>query len=123
MATLLLVDDEADLRQTLSELLSEEGYQVATAAHGAAALEYLRAHPAPDLILLDVLMPVMNGLRFLEERRKEPRLARIPVLLLTACDDQPEPGSAAEGLPLLAKPFRPSRLIELVAACCRPGSE
>ena len=80
----LLVEDESELREVLVELLQEEGHVVAQAENGQAALNYLRSHPAPFLILLDYMMPVMDGKRFCEERAKDNDLKKIPVALLTA---------------------------------------
>jgi PAS domain S-box-containing protein len=81
---ILVVDDEPDVKVLLTELLRDEGYQVATAADGAEALDYLRAAPRlPCLILLDLVMPNVDGWQFIEERSHDPRLSRIPVVLIS----------------------------------------
>lgn len=82
--TLLLIEDEPDIRDSLREILEAEGYAVRTAANGAEGLAALEAMPAPDLILLDLLMPVMNGTEFLAEQQKRPTLSAIPVVVLSA---------------------------------------
>ncbi|RKG80446.1 response regulator [Corallococcus exercitus] len=82
--TLLLVDDDAAIADALSELLVDEGYTVVTAANGAEALRYLRANVAPSLILLDLMMPVMDGYAFREVQREDPALSHIPVFILSA---------------------------------------
>jgi CheY-like chemotaxis protein len=82
--SILVVDDDRDLRTTVAQVLQDEGYQVAEAANGREALERLHTGPAPDLLLLDLMMPVMNGEQFRQEQRKEPELARIPVVVMTA---------------------------------------
>jgi two-component system response regulator CpxR len=82
--SVLLVEDDPDLRLTLAELIAGEGYPVGEAEHGAAALEWLGANPAPGIVLLDLAMPVMNGLRFREQQLADPRLASIATFALTA---------------------------------------
>ncbi len=81
---ILLVDDEPDLRGVLSDFLEEEGYTVVQAENGAKALEFLHSNLAPRLILLDFMMPKMDGKQFCLERNKDPNLSTIPVILLTA---------------------------------------
>jgi CheY-like chemotaxis protein len=83
----LLVDDEPDVRDLLGEMLEHEGYRVATARDGAEALAKLRDPPAPHLIILDLVMPGMNGWDFLDERSRRPELADIPVLVLSGAAD------------------------------------
>jgi CheY-like chemotaxis protein len=79
------VDDNATIRLLLTLLLEKAQYCVVPAEHGAAALAYLRASPAlPDLIVLDLEMPVMNGWAFRQEQRRDPRLQLIPVVVCSA---------------------------------------
>jgi CheY-like chemotaxis protein len=80
----LVVDDDEPILDSLGEILAEEGYAVATARNGKEALAYLAANPSPDCILLDVMMPVMNGYDFRRAQLRDSRLAAIPTLLLTA---------------------------------------
>jgi CheY-like chemotaxis protein len=80
----LVVDDDGPILDSLGEILAEEGYAVALARNGQEALAYLAANPVPDCILLDVMMPVMNGYEFRKAQLRDPRLAAIPTLLLTA---------------------------------------
>jgi CheY-like chemotaxis protein len=81
----MIVDDDEDLRETVSSILEDDGYAVTRAAGGAEALALLSAAPrAPDLILLDLMMPGMNGWQFRDRQRRIPTLARIPVMVLTA---------------------------------------
>src|SRR5688500_14579548 len=83
--TILLVDDEVQIRWLISELLTEEGYTVAQAANGHKALTYLQAaNPLPSLILLDMMMPIMNGWGFLYARQRDPVVQAIPVVLISA---------------------------------------
>jgi two-component system response regulator FlrC len=80
----LVVDDDPDIREALRDTLQDEGYQLIEAFDGQKALEYLRSHPAPPLILLDWNMGPMNGPQFMVEAAKDPVLSKIPVVLLTA---------------------------------------
>ena len=82
--TILIVDDEADVHVLLTDLLHQEGYEVANASDGAEALDYLRtATTAPCLILLDLIMPNVDGWQFIEERSRDPRWAQIPIVLIS----------------------------------------
>jgi CheY-like chemotaxis protein len=80
----LIVDDDADLRDTVCTALADEGYECVGASSGAEALDRLRSGDLPQIILLDLMMPVMDGWTFLEQQQRDPRLAHIPVLVLSA---------------------------------------
>jgi CheY-like chemotaxis protein len=115
-ALVLVVDDESDHRVMMREALEDEGYAVETAGHGADAMTKLRAGLEPDLILLDLRMPVMDGWGFMTEMKRDPRLCSIPVVVTTQAGDHvltTAPVSAG----YLAKPFEAHRLIETVRAC------
>jgi CheY-like chemotaxis protein len=79
----LIIDDNQDFRSPLQHLLREEGYSVSTASNGQEALAFLRNHPLPCLILLDLMMPVMNGWEFRNEQLKDSQLSSVPTVLLT----------------------------------------
>ncbi len=82
--TLLVVEDDAAARQGMAVLLAREGYEVALAANGREALDYLDTHPLPDLILLDMLMPYLDGWGFLDElKRKDSPTVSVPVIVIT----------------------------------------
>ncbi len=83
MARVLLVEDDALTRETLVDVLRVAGYTVSTAANGAQALDW-GADWAPDVIVLDARMPVMDGYTFLRERARDPRLAEVPVVVISA---------------------------------------
>jgi two-component system chemotaxis response regulator CheY len=83
VSRILVVDDEAAIRAFLVEGLTDAGYTVATAGNGAEALDLAREHGS-DAVLLDLLMPVMDGLSFLRARQAQPDLARVPVIVLSA---------------------------------------
>src|SRR5258706_12954853 len=82
--TLLVVEDDADIRDALDGLLSTEGFRIAGCSNGREALDWLRTSPKPDLILLDLMMPVMDGWQFRVEQKQDPALATIPILALSA---------------------------------------
>ena len=99
MPSILVVEDDFDLRDSLGSLLRDEGCQTVVVPNGHDALAWLREHPAPDLILLDLMMPRMNGEQLFAELKKDEALARIPVVVLSAVDDEDQrkrvPGAAA----------------------------
>jgi CheY-like chemotaxis protein len=84
MSSILLVEDDRDSREALAFVLEDAGHTVASAGNGREALDLLDEEEKPDLILLDLMMPVMNGWEFLGERKRRPGLASIPVMVLTA---------------------------------------
>jgi CheY-like chemotaxis protein len=115
----LVVDDDPDIRSTIREILEQEGYRVMDAANGLEALGRLRAESAPDLILLDLSMPVMSGTEFRSEQRKDPKLASIPVVVVTAVGN-PEPKvSPLDVAAYLRKPVHLDELLGTVERFCR----
>jgi CheY-like chemotaxis protein len=88
-ADILLVEDDEDLSEVLADLLGDCGYRVAKAMNGKEALQYLEANTLPQLILLDWMMPVMDGEEFLSRRASKPALAAVAVFLLSARGDPP----------------------------------
>lgn len=82
MSLILVVDDHAATREPLAKLLRYQGYETAVASNGAEALEAMRQR-RPDLVLLDLLMPQMDGLTFLDEASREPHGAEVPVIVVT----------------------------------------
>ncbi len=111
--SLLVVEDSGLVRGGLKMLLEWEGFQVACAANGKEALAQLRTAAHPDLILLDLSMPVLNGWEFLDEQRRDPALAQIPVLIVTGCGDQ----MLTEVAGIIHKPFEPEQLLEAIRRC------
>lgn len=106
---IMIIDDEIHGRETLRDALQDEGYAVVIAADGVEALHQL-ATVRPSLMILDLIMPGMNGNALYDELQKSPQLARIPVLVMTA-----DPARAPNGVPTLAKPIRLDKLLSLVA--------
>lgn len=99
---ILVVDDDESIRETLQMALELENYSTALAADGAEALSWLQEHPSPRLILLDLMMPVMDGWQLFDRLRQDERLARIPVVVITAFGR--DLGSVGQ-LPVLKKPI------------------
>ncbi len=115
----LIVDDHADLRETLAEILEEEGYTTAQAANGQEAFDYLQANPLPSLILLDLMMPIMDGWEFRKHQCREPALAEIPVVVVSGADEQEQRAGFREAVAYLTKPVDLSALIDTVSRYCR----
>lgn len=115
--TVLLVDDDEDMRATLGAFLEGEGFRVKTAQHGQEALDLLRDGDQPGVILLDFMMPVMNGTQFLAAQKNDARLREIPVVILSAwAQDWKGETLGVDGV--LAKPIDPTRLVSLVVRYC-----
>ncbi|MBI1875966.1 MAG: response regulator [Acidobacteria bacterium] len=114
--SVLVVDDDPDIRRLICEGLTAAGYQVVAARHGREALDHLRASALPDLIVLDLVMPVMDGWEFRRQQVAEPSLATIPVLILTVVEAPLMPTGAAA---YLRKPFEFPRLINIVGILCQ----
>ncbi len=110
----LVVDDEPMLRDTLGQVLAEEGYVVDIAVDGASALECVHA-ARPDAILLDLMMPGMNGRQFLQELRADAEYATVPVLLMTAVHGMSVNLTAVGASELVEKPFDVDDLLNKVA--------
>jgi CheY-like chemotaxis protein len=116
---ILVVDDEAQIRFVISELLSDEGYTVAQAANGREALIYLQtAKPLPSLILLDMMMPILNGWEFLRIQQRNPVFAPIPVVVISAFRALAESAAALGVQQALAKPLDLDRLLATIERYC-----
>jgi CheY-like chemotaxis protein len=120
LVRILIVEDEPTIASALAMALGRFGYEAETAAHGQAALERIWQDPLPDLVMMDLCMPVLDGKSLLGALRREPRLLRLPVILLTGADtaDLPAEGSY-QGV--IVKPFRVQEVLELVARTVSRG--
>jgi CheY-like chemotaxis protein len=117
---ILVVDDDDDIRTALAEVLRDEGHEVRCAANGREALALLRSSAPPCLVLLDLMMPVMNGWEFREQQLADPALAEIPVFVISAAGNVAEaPVPADQFIP---KPIKIDHLLTVVADRCWPWS-
>src|SRR5262249_53295176 len=112
--TVLIVDDDADLRGALADALVDEGYPVARAADGYEAMSYLRSHPAPALIFLDWMMPTCNGACSRRLQSQPPALLTIPVVVLTADMRIDEKKAEMDAREYLVKPVPLETLLDIV---------
>ncbi|MCU1277212.1 MAG: chemotaxis protein CheY [bacterium] len=115
---LLVVDDDPGIRESLADLLNDEGYTVMTAVNGKDALVRLRAsHATPCVILLDLMMPVMSGAEFYDELRSDPQLAGIPVVVISA-DGNGLRKAQAMASEFIAKPVKIETVLTAVEHHC-----
>lgn len=112
----LVVEDDPDVREALSVVLRDAGYGIRSAVDGAAAIRALREGPRPSAILLDLMMPDMNGFEFREEQRADPAIADIPVIVITATRWTER---AAVQLGAVACVTKPAQVDDLLAALRR----
>jgi CheY-like chemotaxis protein len=114
----LVVDDDDEIRQALRDLLTDEGYPVYCAGNGLVALALLKEIPRPCVILLDLMMPVMDGRAFLGALREDSARAAIPVTVITAANDT----AGLAGVRVLRKPIDVEKLLEVVDDCARSSA-
>jgi CheY-like chemotaxis protein len=114
----LLVEDDPHTRESITYLLQDEEISLVTAAHGAAALELLRGGLLPRLILLDLTMPVMNGAELAIALQQDPRLASLPIILLSGVEDVHRQALQVRADGYLRKPVDPRLLLEVVRSYC-----
>src|SRR5205823_14762105 len=123
----LIVDDDAHVRESLTELLEAHGYTAAGATDGRDALDYLERHPPPELILLDLRMPHMNGWKFRLQLERSRLLSGIPIVLLSGSRSLEAQALALNVDGHLHKPVDSKQLIATVQRYCGagavPGSE
>jgi CheY-like chemotaxis protein len=115
----LVVDDDPGIREALADLLGEEGYHVVTAMNGVEALDKLRepSQARPCVILLDLMMPHMNGHQFFAEQQQDHELASIPIVVISA-DGAVRQKAAQFGGEFLSKPVRIERVLEVIERHC-----
>ena len=112
---ILIVDDELSIREMMADLLADEGYKVFTAIDGFDALTQLHgSKELPELIVLDLMMPRMNGWEFRAALRQDPTLASIPVVVLSAHPDVARLSAALDVAAYLPKPIHIDRLLAIV---------
>lgn len=112
--SILVVDDEYDLADLLAEMLTERGHGVTTAMNGMLGMALLMSKEF-DLVISDFMMPIMDGVEMVKSMRAEPRLARVPVIMMSAQVDAVAPEGKRLVQALLQKPFRPKTLYAAIA--------
>ena len=116
VADILLAENDQDLRDAMAGTLRKAGYSIEAVANGQEALEWLDGVPSPPkLLLIDLMMPVMDGWQFLDEQQKTPRNASIPVVVLSANGSF---AGRSETIPFLRKPVALKPLLAVVARYC-----
>jgi CheY-like chemotaxis protein len=116
----LLVDDDAGIRAALTDFLLDEGFVVHTAQNGREALEWLRGNGSqPTVVLLDLMMPVMDGRAFLDVRASDPELARIPVVVVSA-DPRRVDLTSEQRCVVIGKPVMPEGLLQAIDVVSAP---
>jgi CheY-like chemotaxis protein len=118
---LLVVEDDETIRESLSDLLRDEGAELVTAANGREALDELRVSAPPDLILLDLMMPVMDGWEFRVAQRAEPALARIPLIAMSA--DRSAKATAIAADAYVGKPLDFEALVRQIRSIVAEAAE
>ena len=113
---ILVVEDDRDIQETLVSLLSDFGHTVRTASNGKEALAVLTSGPLPRLMLLDQMMPIMNGVQLIDHLANDPSLALLPVCVLTAAETFHREQDVAA---VLRKPFDEAALMGIVERYCR----
>jgi CheY-like chemotaxis protein len=116
--SILLVDDDEGIREALTETLVDEGFLVHVARNGREALDWLHDHAEISyVVLLDLMMPVMDGRAFLRHRQSDPRLARVPVVVISADDGYAKVSLTHQINDCIPKPIAISRLLAAIQAC------
>ena len=113
-----VIDDDFDIRSMLTLVLEMDGYEVVAAANGQEALERLRSGPPTALILLDLMMPVMNGWQFRAAQKEDAGLASIPVVVLSGDGNVAEKTASIGAAGYLRKPIDLEALLETVKSYC-----
>jgi CheY-like chemotaxis protein len=112
--SILIVEDDIDQLDALSDVLELAGYSTRCAQNGREALDLLRAPPKPAIILLDLNLPVMNGSQFLTHKRKDPTLVKVPVVVMSDTSAERPQGAAG----FLRKPISPPALLKVINGYC-----
>lgn len=114
----LIVEDDEDVRETIAEVLEDQHISWIAAPNGAEALAALERAPSPCVILLDLMMPVMDGWEFRRVLLEDPRLAEVPVVILSAHSDLQKAAAALRAAAHLPKPIQLERLVDVVEEHC-----
>jgi CheY-like chemotaxis protein len=115
---ILVVDDDTDIREEMAALLEGEGYQVVQARNGLEALERLKRPPLPCMILLDLMMPVMNGWDFRAQQLANPSLKEIPTVIVSGAAQAKKEAASLHANGFLQKPFDLDPLLNVIERYC-----
>ena len=118
----MVVEDDPDVREVLTEFLRDDGYDVVAAANGLEALDLLRREGPPSLILLDLTMPVFSGADFRARQMADPRLSEIPVVVLTGRDCERLDIQALQGCHVARKPIDAWELMATIESATSRGN-
>ena len=116
---MLVIDDDVEIRQALTDILEDEDYTVRAAANGKEALDMVAHGPVPDVILLDVMMPVMDGWHFLSARLNHPWLVEVPIIIISAGNEAETEARKVGACQVLKKPLHLDDLIRRIEDCHR----
>jgi CheY-like chemotaxis protein len=114
MHSILIIEDDVSELDALSEVLECAGYATTWAQNGQQALDLLRTTPTPAMILLDLNLPVMNGQQFLDRKRNDPALVKLPVVVISGISTERPQGAAG----FLRKPISIHALLKIVSGYC-----
>ena len=115
---ILVVEDDSTLRNAMSDLLGEEGMSATRAENGQVGLDMLRAGARPCLVLLDLQMPLVDGLTFRRRQLEDPRIAGIPVVVMTGQSGKAQEAKRLGVALTMSKPIAPSRVVGVVEQYC-----
>ena len=113
LTTILIVDDDPSIRFVLRLILERDGHKVLEAGHGAAALELIRSDPLPDIVMTDLMMPVMTGVELIRRLRSEPRTSKVHIVVVSG---NPEAAQSLGVDAIVTKPFTAANLADRVRA-------
>jgi two-component system chemotaxis response regulator CheY len=120
--TVMVIEDDRECLEAVTDVLRHHGYAVVPVKNGLEALRHLETNPPPDLILLDLMMPVMDGWQFLTEQKSRTSLARIPVALLSGERDLARRASELSLAGYIQKPVKLHELLSMVRKLSSPPS-
>ena len=118
LGTILIIEDDTEIREALTDILEFEGYEVMSVKNGQEGMNYLNQSPRPALILLDFMMPVMNGWQFRNAQKQDPLLADIPVVVLSADNAIDKKAQQVEANGFLKKPIELDHLLDMIKQYC-----
>ena len=114
----LLVEDDLDIAEAILDVLMDEGYEVSHATNGREALELLHSQPRPSVILLDLMMPEMDGPEFRAEQLRDPKISSIPVVVLSADRLVAQKAHELGVWGYVTKPLQPEQLVSILEQTC-----